>query len=99
MADLSALADLLEKLNSPHPLVRAFDLSPRTVERLKDADVPTTEAAPFGIEIRMNPVLLDHMALLRFADGRLGYWDMRTTTVRLIPNLSTIDAMFAEVGP
>ena len=92
MADLRVLVELFEKLDAPHPMVRGFDLSPRTVERLKAAAVETKHA-PFGIEIRVNAALLDHMALLKFADGRLGYWDMRTSDVRLIPSTSDLLAM------
>lgn len=96
MTDLTPLADLIAKLQAPNPMVCQFDVSPSAALRFRSVARPAKTVDLYGIRVVENPMLLDHMALLRFADGRLGYWDMRTDVVRLIP---TIKDLLKDTSP
>lgn len=73
--------------SSHSPMIQSIEVSPRMLERLRSAGIPSAEvpADYLGFRVGQNAVLEDHMAILKFAGGSIGYWDMRGEEVRVIP--------------
>lgn len=64
--------------------VRRLELAPKMYSAIPIAEIAATSDGirMYGIEIAVNAALPEHHAFLRFADGRVGVWDLRTNDVK-----------------
>jgi hypothetical protein len=96
--ELGPLLALLRKLGGDASMVRSIAISPAVLERLRLTALPGAVDTFGGIDVERSAHLLDHMVMIKFADGRMGYWDMRTDRVNVWNPAATTWSPFAPAS-
>jgi hypothetical protein len=67
-------------------LPKAIEFSPITLAKMHD--VSSSNMPQIGIEISSHAAIADHHGLLKFGDGRIGIWNLRTNQITIIPAIN-----------
>lgn len=86
--NLDRLVQLIKDFGSVNfPMINRIDVSPATLQRLKllgDPSILNPPSTLLGLQVGDSPNIQDHIVRMHFADGRIGLWDMNTSTVTVI---------------